>query len=80
MFLFAGDESKIKKLVRSFMDYFSQSEIEYDVIDKMGRVIYKVRDPYEGEWVLIPLSDALFGMYGHYNDAIVDSVMKGHSE
>ncbi len=80
VFLYAGDEGEIKKLVRSFTDYFSQSEIEYDVIDKMGRVIYKIRDQYEGEWILIPLSDALFGIYGHYNDAIIDSILKGPSE
>ncbi len=39
--------------------------------------MYKVSDPYEGEWMLIPLSGRVFGIYGSYNDEVIDSLIKG---
>jgi hypothetical protein len=68
VFLFTGQKNEVRKLVRSFMKFFSQSEIQYDTIVKMGITIYEVNDPYEGDWLLIPLSDAIIGIYGHIDD------------
>lgn len=75
LFLVTGEEGDIKKLMRSFTDFFDQSEIAYDTIDRMGGTIYEVKDPFEGDWVLIPLSDSLFGIYSHYNDEIIDALL-----
>lgn len=80
MFIVTGTEDDIRKLVRSFTDFFRQSEIQYDTIQKTGRIIYEVKDPYEGDWILIPLPDSLFGIYGYYNDGIIDALLSGSGE
>ncbi len=75
--LFTGKEDAVNNLVQSFMSFFRDSEIEYDTIVKNEKIIYSVNDPYEGEWMLIPLSNSLFGVYGSYNDSIIDTLTAG---
>lgn len=76
VFLVSGKEEEIGKLVASFLDFYRQSEIEYDTIEIRGKRLYKIRDPYEGEWFLIPLPDALFGIFGSIDDKTLQYLVK----
>jgi hypothetical protein len=75
VFLFLGTESDIKELVASYLDFFRESDIEHTVIKQDRLDIYKVIDPYEGDWYLIPASDALFGIYGEVDKEILDQFL-----
>ncbi len=77
VFLVTGDAEKIGALVSSFLDYFRRSGIAFEQISaKNGRIIYKVQDPYEGDWFLLPAPDALFGVFGAVDESMLDAFAK----
>jgi hypothetical protein len=78
--LFLGNEDKIKKTTESFIKYFQDSKIDYTRTDLKGRTIYRVKDPYEGDWVLIPMSDSLFGLYGSFNEGTISKILEGQNK
>ncbi|UCD34362.1 MAG: hypothetical protein JSU90_08675 [Nitrospiraceae bacterium] len=80
VFLFPGGKDEGKRLSDAFLDYFRRSDIEYEEIRKKGHRIYEVHDPYEGDWILIPLTDSLSGLFGHYDDNIIDALLTRYSE
>ncbi len=69
VFLVAGGEEEIRGLTASFLEFFRRSGIEYVTAEDGS--LYKVKDPYEGEWYLLPSGDLLFGVFG---DAARDMV------
>lgn len=71
VFLVTGSEKEMEKFEVAFFDFFKKSKVEYVVIEKYGRKFYKVSDPYEGDWYLLPSNDALFGIYGADDDDLV---------
>jgi hypothetical protein len=78
--LVTGSDADISKLLSSYLAFFKESDTLYAKIGKDGQVLYKVMDPYEGDWFLIPFSDSLFGIYGEVDGGILDqllSSMKG---
>lgn len=75
VFLFLGTDSDVKALVASYLDFFRESDIEHTVMKQDKLDIYKVIDPYEGEWYLIPASDALFGIFGEVDKKILDQFL-----
>jgi hypothetical protein len=75
--LFFGNEDEIKKTTELFIKYFRESKIDYTQTDIKGRTIYRVKDPYEGDWVLIPMSDSLFGLYGSFNEDNIAKILEG---
>jgi hypothetical protein len=77
IFVVTGEKKEIKNLMESFIDFFGESDIHYSVTKKKGKQIYKVKDPFEGDWVMISLPDALFGIYGSFNDTIIDEIPSG---
>ncbi len=80
VFLFTGKEGDVQRLVSNFIEFFGESGIEYHAIERIGRTFYEVKDPYEGDWVLVPLSESVYGIYGHYNNEIINLVLKGPAE
>ena len=75
--LYLGDGNEVEKITDLFMKHFKESGIDYTPADINGTAIYNVKDPYEGDWVLIPLSDSLFGVYGDVDDDIIEKVLEG---
>jgi hypothetical protein len=73
--LVSAPASEVKQLVASYLDFFQESDIVYIKLNKDGQELYKVIDPYEGDWYLIPFSDALFGIYGMEDDAMLDQFL-----
>ncbi len=74
IFVVMEEESVIDKLTISFIDYFHQSEINYTKIDNTGKMIYRVNDPYEGDWHMIPMGDSLLGIFGEADDSVVNAI------
>ena len=60
--------NEIKKLLNQYTDFFKKDNIESQVLQYKQRNYYKVLDPFEGDWFLIPLNKDLFGIYGSLND------------
>jgi hypothetical protein len=78
--LFLGNEDEIKKITELFIKYFQEAKIDYTRTDLKGRKVYRVNDPYEGDWVLIPMSDSLFGLYGSFNEDTVAKILEGQKK
>jgi hypothetical protein len=77
IFVVTVEKREIYGLVTSFINYFRDSEIEFRELEMKGTKIYRIEDPYEGKWVLVPLKDKLFGIFGSFNDAMIDSIITG---
>lgn len=71
VFLVTGEEQEISDLTSAFLNYFSDSEIPYEMIKEKEGTYYKVMDPYEGDWYLLPQKDLLFGIYGAADRALL---------
>lgn len=67
-FLIEGNNDEIKKLLNQYTDFFKKDNIESQVLQYKEQNYYKVLDPFEGDWFLIPLNKDLFGIYGSLND------------
>lgn len=72
----SGNQTDMKKLVKSYLAFFKDSNITYVKNSKKGQEYYKVIDPFEGEWFLIPVSAAVFGLYGEINDNALEQFLK----
>ncbi len=75
VFLFLGTASDVKALVASYLAFFRESDIGYSVMKHDSLNIYRVIDPYEGDWYLIPASGALFGIFGDVDKEILDQFL-----
>jgi hypothetical protein len=75
VFVITGNEKEIISLAESFIDYFNDSEIKYAKAGKEGERIYRINDPYEGDWVLMHLTDELLGLFGSSDDTIINSIL-----
>lgn len=73
--LMTGTDSEIDKLVGSFLAFFKESDTPYELIRKNGRELYKIMDPYEGEWYLVPFPGSLFGIYGVTHENVLDTLL-----
>jgi hypothetical protein len=70
-FLIEGNNDEIKKLSKQYTEFFKEDGIEYHMIQYKQRNYYKVMDPFEGDWFLIPLNKELFGIYGSLSDKVL---------
>ncbi len=75
--LFTENPIRIKTLTKTFVDFFQDSEIDYALTEKDNHKIYKISDPYEGDWVLIAQDTALLGIYGALDDSIIEKIIQG---
>lgn len=75
--LMAASTQQVKTLQSTFFDYFKKSGMPYEKAVKDGREFYRVTDKYEGNWFLIPSADALFGVFGTDDEAVVKLFNKG---
>jgi hypothetical protein len=77
--VFAWDATDTSKQIAAFRDFFDRSAIPHSPIEKEGRTLYEVRDPYEGDWYLIPLSDTLLGVFGEVDEPLLEKLIKGEN-
>ncbi len=74
--LLASDADASAKQLAAFRRFFERSDIPYIAIDQAGRTVYQVRDPYEGDWYLIPLPDTLLGVFGEVDEAVAATLIR----
>lgn len=67
-----GSREEIQRLLAAYLNFFREDGIEYTEQRKGSQSLYKVIDPYEGDWYLIPRSDSLYGIYGAADEETVD--------
>lgn len=70
--LATGDPKKVRDLTASFMKYFGDSDFQYESLESKGNRYYKIMDPYEGDWYLVPRDDTLFGIYGATDSGLLE--------
>lgn len=73
--LFTQGPDDIPRLVNAFRKFFERSDTPYDTIEKGGRTRYQIQDPYEGDWILLPLPNHLLGLFGSFDDGLVEKLL-----
>jgi len=76
VFVLSKDNGTIKDDVNLFIKYFNHSDITFTTLQENGKTVYKINDPYEGNWVLIASDDRLLGIFGAYNEEIINILLK----
>lgn len=70
-FLIEGSNDEITKLLNQYFEFFKEDNIKYKTVQYNNRRYYKILDPFEGNWFLIPLEKDLFGVYGSQSDEVL---------
>lgn len=73
--LASGDAAAMEALVESYLAFFRESGVEHRMVEREGRRLYRVSDPYEGDWYLVPGTEAVFGIYGEIDDSTLDLIL-----
>ncbi len=76
VFVLSENNKIIKDIIKSFLKYFNDSDITFTELQENGKTVYKVSDPYEGDWVLISSPDTLLGIFGSYNETMIKALLK----
>ncbi len=76
VFILNVSGENISNITDSFISYFNDSDIKFTESREDEKTIYKVSDPYEGDWVLISSPDTIMGIFGPYNETIINSLIK----
>jgi hypothetical protein len=75
-FLIHGSEAEIVALVAAFEAFFEEDEMSYRRIDRNGLELFRVEDPYEGEWFFVPLRGSLVGAYTQLDEELIAAIEK----
>jgi hypothetical protein len=75
VFIVTGEKKETDSLARKFVDYFDQSNIQYSLDEQKGKKIYRIEDPYEGDWVLISAPDTLSGIFGSFDENMINKLL-----
>ncbi|MEO5355852.1 MAG: hypothetical protein H7844_00965 [Nitrospirae bacterium YQR-1] len=58
------------------LSFLNKSKIRVEAVTRGNAKYYKVFDPYEGTWYLIPNAERVFALYGDADDEIIGKVIK----
>ncbi len=75
VFIVTGEKKETDILTGKFVDYFDQFNIQYSLDEQKGKKIYKINDPYEGNWVLISSPDTLSGIFGSFDESMINNLL-----
>ena len=75
VFIVTGEKKETGSLAEKFIDYFNQSDIQYSMDEQKGGKVYRIEDPYEGDWVLISSSDTLSGIFGSFDEEMINTLL-----
>jgi hypothetical protein len=76
VFIVTREMGDIDEIAESFMKYFKQSGIEFSSMNRKNSTVYKISDPYEGDWSMIVFHDSLVGVFGASGGTIINTLMK----
>lgn len=66
----------IEDLITKFKAFFDKTQVRYEFLDEGGKKYYKIHDPYEGDWLMVPYGNALYGVYGIKGDEPVSKIVE----
>ena len=75
VFIVTGEKKETGSIAGKFVNYFNQSDIQYSMDKQKGKKVYRIEDPYEGDWVLISSSDTLSGIFGSFDEEIINTLL-----
>ena len=55
-------------------EFLSEEEIPYEMVELGDTQVYRVQDPYEGEWFFLPGEERLFGVFAPPDEALLRAV------
>lgn len=70
-FLIEGSNDETTNLLNQYFNFFKEDNIKYQTVQYKNRKYYKIFDPFEGNWFLIPFKKDLFGVYGSLSDEVL---------
>jgi len=76
VFVLSDNSTFIQDIIKSFLKYFNDSDITFTESQEKGKNVYKISDPYEGDWVLISSPDTILGVFGAYNETMIKALLK----
>ncbi len=62
--LIEGDKAYITKIVERYLSFFKEEETAYEKMFLGNQAYYFVKDPFEGDWMMIPMKERIFALYG----------------
>ena len=69
--LISGERSYIDQVSKQYLEFLDKDGIGYLKKEVENGVYYRVNDPFEGEWVMLPLEETLYCLYGDINDEVI---------
>jgi len=75
--LTSGDRNAMTERLSSYLDFFKETGVAHTLSEANGRRIYRVEDPYEGNWYLIVFPETIVGVYGLENTAVLELLVAG---
>ena len=76
IFVLTDKSEIVQDKVHLLIQYLNDSDINFTESHEQEKTVYKVNDPYEGDWVLISSSDSIMGIFGSYNETTINSLIK----
>ena len=75
VFIVISDNKGTDSLTGKFVDHFDRSEMQYSLDEQKGKKVYRIKDPYEGDWVLIFSPDTLSGILGSFDENMINKLL-----
>ncbi len=69
--LLAKTKADTDNLISRFMTFFKKDGIRFIGLKHEDSKFYRVLDPFEGDWFLIPAEKSLFGVYGNIKEETI---------
>jgi hypothetical protein len=66
-----------EKALDAYLNFFKTTKTQYATIERHGKMFYRIDDKYEGQWYLLPMEDALIGVFGKVaEDKIMEIILR----
>ncbi|MBF0464191.1 MAG: hypothetical protein HQK88_05535 [Nitrospirae bacterium] len=63
-------------IIQQTISFLNKSKVKFEEVAHTNAKYYKITDPYEGTWYLIPNGERVFALYGDVDDGIIGKVIK----
>lgn len=76
VFMLNGAAEDIVRRVQELTAFLDEDGIGYEVLERGSNKVYRVRDPYEGEWFFLAQAERLLGVFAALDDALLEAVIE----
>ena len=78
--LIEGDEAYVNGVKERYFSFFKEEETEYEEKTSGGQPYYLVKDPFEGDWLMVPMKGRIFALYGTADEGVVKRFAEGRRD